>query len=111
MSTAVRPRSPIARRFDPATSKEAAYVVTRSGLRDAQAQRVYDALIRWPMRTSAELANLMGESRYMTARRLPELRDGGWAVSLPPRRCTATGRRALVWRVLRRDEQLPLHLG
>lgn len=116
MSTAIRPRGPITRRFDPSTSRAAAYVVTLSGKRDAQAQIVYEALGTWPNRTSAELARLMADcglpvDRYVVARRLPELRAGGWAVSQPPRRCLVTGHKALTWRRLRLDEQLPLHLG
>lgn len=111
MSTSVHPRSAISRRGDPVTSHEAADLVTLSGRRDAQAQLVYEALRRWPGRTSAELAALADFDRYVVARRLPELRNGGWAVSMPPRRCTVTGRRALLWRVLDPHEQLALHIG
>lgn len=69
------PISPVAAHADPHTSHVAAREVTRSGERKRQADEVYRAVVRWPGRTSAELAELMGAPRHLTARRLPDLAD------------------------------------
>lgn len=107
-SIAFAPVSPVARRDDPATSKMSARKVTRSGERKRQADAVLAAVRRWPDRTSAELAALMGVSRHLPARRLSELADekNGALVERvlgddgkPLRRiCAETGEPCMVWR-------------
>lgn len=97
MSTAIHPRSPIARRGDPITSAHAAAWLTSSGFRDSQAGRVLDAVICWPKSTSAELARRAQIDRYICARRLPELEKLGLVTRGPIAHCTVTGRAALTW--------------
>ena len=88
---------PIARRTDPATSHEAAERVTADGSRAVQTAECLDAVARWPGCTSAELAVRMGCSRYVPARRLPELRSVGAVANGPARKCSVTGKLALTW--------------
>lgn len=88
---------PVARRTDPATSHEAAERVTRDGSRARQVAACLDAVRRWPGCTSAELAVRMGVSRYMPARRLPELRSAGKVANGVSRECSVTRRAALTW--------------
>lgn len=64
---------PRARNADPRSSHEAAAAIKRSGAAKAQASIVLEALKRYPMASSAELAQFAGLDRYMVARRLPEL--------------------------------------
>ena len=89
---------PIARNTDPETSHEAARDITRTK-RASQQHACLDAVQRWPERTSAELADLMGIDRYIVARRLPELRDGNKVSNGAARKCGVTGKKAMVWRV------------
>ena len=88
---------PIARRRDPATSHAAAEEVTGSGRRAEQTAACLDAVRRWPALTSHELAVHMGCSRYMPARRLPELRAIGAVRNGPIRECSITRRASLTW--------------
>lgn len=99
-----------ARRSDPETSHEAARQVEATGMAQAQAHRVFDAVVRWPERTSAELAMNMQTAwriewpniRYAVARRLPELLAAGLVERGEPRQCQATGRRAMTWQVVKK---------
>ena len=50
--------------------------------------------------TSRELAKHMGIDRYITARRLPELRDAGIVENCEERVCTVGKRLCVTWRVL-----------
>jgi len=86
-----------ARTSDPITSHETADWITRSGIRSAQCQRVYDALRAHPGRTSAELARWMGCDRYIPGRRLPELRREGLAAQGIKRNCHVKGRASMTW--------------
>lgn len=90
----------IARRTDPLSSHAAAARVTASGARAIQKDRAYKAVCQWPGRTSYELAEKIGgglESRYMLARRLPELAKDGRVERGGLRYCTVTGNLATVW--------------
>lgn len=88
-------KTPIARNSDPETSHESAEVVTKTS-RAGQQLRCRDLVCLYPGHTSAELAKLGREDRYMVARRLPEVRPvhvrNGEA-----RKCTVTGRKAMTW--------------
>lgn len=92
-----RPRSPIARRHDPETSKQAAEAVTASGKRDQQAANVLAAVREFPGRTSAEMAHDDVFDRYVAARRLPELERLGLVRRGAPRACSTTGKSATTW--------------
>lgn len=70
---------PLAHRADPITSYEAADDVIESGELAKQEQEVYAALCNQPGRSSKELAKCLALDRYMVARRLPGLRDKGFA--------------------------------
>ena len=89
---------PLARSSDPVTSHLAAEKFTKSGKRQSQKQMVLDAVRSFPGRTSAELANLMRVSRYLPARRLPDLKADGLIVVGGMRECRITGERSLTWR-------------
>lgn len=91
--------TPIARRKDPVTSKQAAAEVTSSGARAHQQNLVLGAIKRWPDLTSAELALRLGTDRWTVARRAPELRAQGLVVNGVARTCGATGKRSLTWRL------------
>jgi len=87
--------SPIARRTDPVTSKQAAVIVTK-GLRAAQQRKVLEMVKACPGLTSAELAERFNESRFLTARRLPEMRPEH-VRNGEIRVCGVTGMRSLTW--------------
>ena len=89
---------PIARNTDPVTSHQAAAELTQSGTRAAQQHAVLEAVKKFPLRTSAEIAEAAGIDRYAAARRLPELRNSGLVRNgTESRRCGVTGKRAMVW--------------
>lgn len=87
----------LARRSDPGTSHEAAAEHVASG--NNAAQRL--AVLQWvrfaPGRTSDELAHLMGVSRHVTGRRLPDLERQGLVRRGEPRVSKVGGRRGLTW--------------
>jgi ribosomal protein S25 len=88
------------RNTDPVTSKEAAEQVDHelqmnrvlSGLRAATANRT--------VVTSAELANIMGVDRYITARRLPDLKKQGLVAQCGKAVCLINRTQAVTWRSL-----------
>jgi hypothetical protein len=86
--------TPRSRRSDPETSHEAADEVRRSGELGRQQLAVLAAVKRWPGLTSLELAARMQVSRYVTARRLPELSP--WVRKGPEFR-VVNGRRHVTW--------------
>ncbi len=91
---------PRVRNSDPISSHEAAEAVTESGLANAQAARVLEAVKEHPWLTSLELAAASGIDRYVLARRLPELRDAGYVLNGTPRPCKASrigGRNVTTW--------------
>lgn len=90
-------KTPIARNADPETSHESAEIVTKTS-RASQQQRVRDLVFLYPWQTSAELAKLGKEDRYMVARRLSEVRPV-YVRNGESRKCTATGRKAMTWYV------------
>ncbi len=91
------------RNTDPDSSHEAADDIRKTGVCAAQCEAVYQAVVKWPGRTSAELAQLMGVSRYLPARRLPELELDGRVRRGAVRACTVSktatgkGRAAVTW--------------
>lgn len=93
--------TPAARATDPVTSHIAAEEVTKSGLRGRQQKEVYEALRKFPGRTSAELAVVACLDRHAVARRLPELKKAGFATYDEEERrlCWVTNRPCVVWRL------------
>lgn len=95
------PAFPRARRTDPSSSHDAATMVEDLGIAKAQAQRVLDALRRFPMATSKELSKLAGLDRVMVARRLPELAKAGIVDRYDPTKdtkpCEVSGIRSVRW--------------
>ena len=91
MSRAVR----LSRATDPVTSKEAAEEHVESGRNETQRGVVLDILALMDGSTSDELAEAMKISRYIPARRLPELERDGKVRRGEPRKSTVTGRRSL----------------
>lgn len=90
---------PLFSRSDPHTSAVAAEELVCSGVHAKQCRQVLEALRRHPGSTSAELAQRSGLDRFLCARRLPDLRRAGLVVrDEQGRLCSATGRKALVWR-------------
>jgi len=90
----------LARRDDPATSKDAADAIV-DDLGRAQ-QYAYEAVARWPGRTANELSELARDrdSRRI-GKRLPELEELGRIVRCEARKCSTSNRHAHVWRVNR----------
>ena len=95
---------PPARRTDPETSRLSAADLVATHQLNQQCGTVLHALRRYPHRTSAELARDAGLDRHMTARRLSDLREAGYAqecrhldgspLKVP---CRVTRKRALTW--------------
>lgn len=90
---------PIAANTDPWTSHAAAREVTRSGTRAVQQNICLGAVRLWPSSTSAELARHIKSDRFMTARRLPELRTAGFLRNGEARTCAVTGQKSLTWEI------------
>lgn len=84
-----------ARRTDPSTSRMSAIELMESGQLNDQCGAVLACLRVYPNRTSAELARDTGLDRYMAARRLPDLREAGYARMVGKRRCGVTGKMAM----------------
>lgn len=87
---------PNARNTDPISSHLAGEEVTKSGITSLQQERVARMVERAEGSTSAELAKRFNESRYMIARRLPELagvkiRRGSM------KKCSINGKQAVTW--------------
>ncbi len=83
--------TPAARATDPPTSHEAAEANTTSGRRQTQRQAVLEAVHRWPGRTTAELAKLMGVWLDVPRRRMSELVTGQVVREGSARICTICG--------------------
>lgn len=79
---------PQSRHSDPVTSHEAAEAVAAEGTLAGQCEAVYQALKRRPGATSAELAEDMRVSRFLPARRLPDLEHQGRARRGAKRKCS-----------------------
>ncbi len=84
---------------DPSTSHEAEKRITNSGARQTQAERVLDAVRRFPLHTSAELAGKVNLNRWQVARRLPDLQHQGKVRQAGKRICGATGAMSVMWDV------------
>ncbi len=92
----------LARSTDPFTSVLAAESIEASGNRRRQKALVYVALCEFLKAhgrgaTSAELASFRNWSRYMPARRLPDLESDGLVRRGDARRCEARGTTAIEW--------------
>ena len=95
--------TPIARRTDPSTSKQAAVEVTASGERARQQNLCLGAVKERPGQTSAEVGRYLKTDRFMPARRLPELRAQGLVENGQERRCSVTGKSSLTWFLARAE--------
>jgi len=91
--------TPIARRKDPDTSKEAGRDISRSGRRAQQQLLIASAVSARPGQTSMELAKASagGFDRWTAARRLPELEKVSTVKRGEPRPCHVTGKRSITW--------------
>jgi hypothetical protein len=91
---------PLAHRADPQSSYAAGNRALKSGKLRGQMKLCLMGVRRWPGRTSAELAVLLGCSRYDTARRLPSLEHRGLVEKGLSRMCTACKRLCVTWRAV-----------
>lgn len=93
-----QPPPPLFRRDDPATSREAAEHMARSGRIKAAQADTLNHVRRHPGLTATELAHRVGlfDPRVLN-RRLPELERLGLVVRGEARPCRVTGRRAATW--------------
>lgn len=95
------PRFPRARATDASSSHQAAAELEASGRGRLQAERVLAALRKYPMSTSAELAQFAGLNRQETGRRLPELHAihlvARYDVTPLTAPCAVSGKRAVRW--------------
>lgn len=87
----------MARATDPDTSHDAAREHVASGRNTAQRAAVLAAVRASPGLTSDELAAWMGISRFIPARRLPELERAGLLRRGPARLSRVGGRRGITW--------------
>lgn len=94
---------PLAAKADPATSHEAARLMVESGKLNEQGEAVLALVLRWPGRTSAELAGnaeaerIPGIDRHIVARRLPEIERTGRIFKGAAVVCKANGTKAVTW--------------
>lgn len=88
---------PIARQDDPEASHLAAEEITASGRRQNQQREVLALVVRHPGRTSLELSRAGALDRYVIARRLPELEEGGLVLRGEQRLCSVGRRLATIW--------------
>lgn len=92
-----------AAKADPATSHEAARRMVESGKLNEQGEAVLALVLRWPGRTSAELAanaeakRIPGIDRHIVARRLPEIERSGRIFRGAAVVCKANGTKAQTW--------------
>jgi hypothetical protein len=98
---------PLAHRGDPLSSFGAADRALRSGKIKGQMRLVLLGVRRWPGRTSAELAVLIGLDRYDTARRLPALEHRGLVRKDRSRLCAACKSVCVTW-ITPEREKFPL---
>jgi len=94
----------LARRTDPDTSHQAAIQFVVVGKHAKQMAEVLNTLRRinasGVVVTSAELAAYMETDRYVTARRLPDLRKRGLVEQCQKTTCTVSNTQAVTWRAL-----------
>ncbi len=88
---------PMAHKDDPLSSYQAGDRVLQSGKLKGQMKICFFGVRRWPGRTSAELAELLGCSRYDTARRLPTLEHRGLVKKSRSRMCTVCKSVCVTW--------------
>ena len=94
----------LARRTDPDTSHQAAIQFVAVGKHAKQMAEVLNTLRRinasGVVVTSAELAAYMETDRYVTARRLPDLRKRGLVEQCQKTTCTVSNTQAVTWRAI-----------
>ena len=94
----------LARRTDPDTSHQAAIQFVAVGKHARQMAEVLNTLRRinasGVVVTSAELAAYMETDRYVTARRLPDLRKRGLVEQCQKTTCTVSNTQAVTWRAI-----------
>lgn len=86
-----------ARATDVGTSHEAAHHLIASCQQAVQQDRAAKVVQQHLGLTSMELARATGHDRYMLARRLPELLEGGRAWRGPKKLRDTSGRSACTW--------------
>jgi len=94
------PWTPVAhlhRRTDPDTSRQAAERVTAIGSRADHLNRIVQAVLEYPGRTSAELAECTGLERHEAARRTADACNAGLIVRGPSKTCSVGGRASITW--------------
>ncbi len=89
--------APVAHRGDPVTSYKAGDRAIKSERLKGQMRLVAMGVTRWPGRTSAELAVVIGLNRYDTARRLPTLQHRGLVKKGASRLCKTCGSECVTW--------------
>lgn len=94
--------TPASRGSDPITSYLAEQHVNKSGLRSRQQRQAAAAVKCYPGRTSLELSEITGLSRFLLARRLGEVEIAGAVRRGKPRRCAISHMVSIVWLVGRR---------
>ena len=88
---------PLAHRADSISSYQAGDKALKSGRVKGQVRLCLLGVRRWPGKTSAELAVLLGCSRYDTARRLPTLEHQGLVKKGTSRLCTICRSSCVTW--------------
>lgn len=97
---------PMSKAADPVTSDQAAEKLKKSGRLKGQRLNVYNAVKKWPGRTSAEIADNMDIDRHTAAKRLPELRNAGYLVNGKIRKCRVCKNNCLTWFVKENEDAI-----
>ena len=99
--------TPNYRRSDPATSKQAGEAITRSGRRKRDQDVLLNLVRMFPGSTSMELAQRLidggahwWKSYSLASKRVSDLHAKGLVVAVGERKCSVTGGKARIWRVI-----------
>ncbi len=100
---------PLAHRDDPLSSYTAAGKALKSGKLKGQMKLCLLGVQRWPGKTSAELAVLIGVDRYCPGRRLSVIERRGLVKKGKARRCTVCRSICVTWSIPEIDKYPLLH--
>lgn len=86
----------LARQTDPHTSHIAAERIEQTSATDHR-RMLLEAVLRHPGSTCGELATIVGLQSHQAGKRLPELREAGFVVNGPARKCSQNGTVMRTW--------------
>lgn len=90
------------------TSRESYRLLVESGALKGKQAKALDAVMRHGPATSGEIIQTLGPNVNLWRARFTELQGKGMIVEVGQRRCTITGRTAIVWQYSGRTKPLEL---